>query len=88
MRWISINTKTPEPAQYCFVKRGDSRSLAVWDNEFIYIYGQLSEEGLWAPAFLKGNYVDIPGTRGELDFIPIGVCDEDGNDWKGSPVNE
>lgn len=84
MKWRDIHKELPQIGQYSFMKNEEKESLGVWTGrEFAVILGEVPDnKELWSPAFYRGKYIDIPGTRGELEFVPSGVYDEDGNEWE------
>jgi hypothetical protein len=83
MKWRSLKEKKPVMGEYCFLKNNDLESIGIWTGKgFAIIQGEVPiQQDKWAPAFLKGAYT-IRSSSGELNFIPKGIYDEDGNEWE------
>lgn len=83
MKFISIEEKVPSICQFCFVKQEDKNTICVWSGEFFFDIsdGEIISSKEWCAAYVKGKYEDIPGTRGELNFIPESFHDEEGSEY-------
>ena len=80
MKWRKIPIETPYIGQYCFVKHLDRIAFGIYSGkEFCVVTEEIPQnQEEWAPAFYRGLYKPR-NLSGELDFVPSGVYDEDGN---------
>ena len=63
-------------ANYYMMYQDDKKVLAVYggkDHGIIFLEEVLERPNQYKNVSVKGEFVDIPGTRGELDFIPYEI---------------
>ena len=86
IEWISTEDKTPYIGQYCIVKDAEGQAFAVWTGKQGFVLvdeKRVKDPKFWRGVSVKGTFVDISGARGELEFVPKCVVDEDGKTWNG-----